>query len=260
MIFAVTNQKGGVGKTTTVLNLGVFLAKSNLRVLLVDSDPQANLTSGLGINFSRDENKPKTMYDLLIKGEHPLEIIMETRIENLSILPSEIELAGAEIEMVSSFSREAILKRALAKLQDSFDVILIDCPPSLGLLTVNGLVAADKVLIPVQAEYFALEGLGQLVNTINLIKNNLNSSLEIGGVVITMYDSRTNLSRDVRKEIADFFDEKLFKTAIPRNIKLSEAPSHGLSIDEYDSASKGASAYKEFAKEFLKRFALDNFA
>lgn len=257
MIFAVTNQKGGVGKTTTVLNLGSFLAKQNLSVLLVDIDPQANLTSGLGVNIRGKNESKKTIYDVIIKDEHPLEVVEKTRIQNVSILPSEIELAGAEIEMVSALSRETILKRAIDKIADSYDVVLIDCPPSLGLLTVNGLVAANEVIIPVQAEYFALEGLGQLINTINLVKSSLNPNLDIGGVIITMYDFRTNLSKDVKKEIQNFFEDSLFKTVIPRNIKLSEAPSHGLSIDEYDSSSKGAKAYRDLTKEFVTMFNLD---
>lgn len=255
MIFAVTNQKGGVGKTTTVLNLGTFLAMQNYSVLLIDIDPQANLTSGLGVDL-RDVKDRKTVYDVLIKDIHPIEAIIETRIPNLKLLPSEIELAGAEVEMVGSFSRENILKRALDKLDESFDVVLIDCPPSLGLLTVNGLVSADKVLIPVQAEYFALEGLGQLINTINLVRSSLNNGLDIGGVIITMFDSRTNLSKDVRSEIENFFDDQLFKTIIPRNIKLSEAPSHGLSIEEYDAQSTGAQSYKNLMQEVEKRFGL----
>ncbi|BCX13717.1 MAG: sporulation initiation inhibitor protein Soj [Candidatus Dojkabacteria bacterium] len=253
MIFATTNQKGGVGKTTTVLNLGSYLASLGYRVLLIDIDPQANLTSGLGINLREVKEKP-TVYDVLIKNTDILSAVIKTRIPNLDLLPSEIELAGAEIEMVGAFSRENILKKAIDSVVDQYDLIFIDCPPSLGLLTINGLVAAQKVLIPVQAEYFALEGLGQLINTINLVKTNLNPNLEIGGVIITMFDNRTNLSKDVKQEIESFFDKKMFKTVIPRNIKLSEAPSHGLSIQEYDPNSTGAESYKKLAKELIKKF------
>lgn len=255
MIFATTNQKGGVGKTTTVLNLGAFLAHLGYKVLLIDIDPQANLTSGLGINLREIKDNP-TIYDVLIKNINPESAIVKSRIQNLDLLPSEIELAGAEIEMVGTFSRENILKRALDQVKDKYDLIFIDCPPSLGLLTINGLVTAQKVLIPVQAEYFALEGLGQLINTINLVKSSLNPTLEIGGVIITMFDTRTNLSKDVKKEIETFFDKKMFKTIIPRNIKLSEAPSHGLSIQEYDPNSNGAKSYRALAEELIKKFGL----
>jgi chromosome partitioning protein len=253
MIFATTNQKGGVGKTTTVLNVGAALASLNYKVLLIDIDPQANLTSGLGINTRELKEKP-TVYDVFIKNLEPSEAIIETRLQGLHLLPSKIELAGAEIEMVGAFSRESILKKAIEKIEANYDLVFIDCPPSLGLLTINGLVAAQKVLIPVQSEYFALEGLGQLINTINLVKSSLNHNLEIGGVIITMFDARTNLSKDVRREIEKFFENKMFKTIIPRNIKLSEAPSHGLSIQEYDSNSTGAISYQNLAKELIQKF------
>lgn len=260
MIFAVTNQKGGVGKTTTVLNIGVFLAIKEKRVLLIDIDPQANLSSGLGITHEPNEiedlnNKSyKTVYDLLVNRIPAKEVIQKTRIENLSIIPSGIELAGAEVELVGALSRENILKRSLEEIKDDFDYILIDCPPSLGLLTINSLVSSDQVLIPVQSEYFALEGLGQLINTIKLIKGSLNPSMDIGGVILTMYDNRTNLSRDVASEIEKYFDAKLFKSVIPRNIKLSEAPSHGLSIYEYARASAGGLAYENLTDEIIGRF------
>ncbi|MDQ6985908.1 MAG: AAA family ATPase [Candidatus Dojkabacteria bacterium] len=255
MILSISNQKGGVGKTTTTLNLAVFLANKGKKVLIVDIDPQANLTSGIGFTRDRDKDtKYKTTYDLLINKVDPNSIIKPTRVEHLDILPSGIELAGAEVEMVNSMSRETILKRALDIIKDDYDYILIDCPPSLGLITINGHVASDKVLIPVQAEYFALEGLGQLINTIKLVKENLNSQLDIGGVVLTMFDTRTNLSKDIAAELQNFFGEKLFDTIVPRNIRLSEAPSHGLSIFEYDPESTGAKAYERLTEEIIKRF------
>jgi len=260
MIFAVTNQKGGVGKTTTVLNLGVFLAVKGKRVLLIDIDPQSNLTSGLGLlhepNAIEDLNNKdyKTIYDLLVNKASAKDVIKTTRIENLSIIPSGIELAGAEVELVGALSRENILKKALDPVKDDYDYVLIDCPPSLGLLTINSLVAADKVLIPVQSEYFALEGLGQLVNTITLIKGSLNQVMEIGGVILTMYDNRTNLSKDVAGEIEKYFNTKLFKSIIPRNVRLSEAPSHGLSIYEFARTSAGGLAYENLTDEIIERF------
>jgi len=260
MIFTVTNQKGGVGKTTTVLNLGVYLAVKGQRVLLIDADPQANLTSGLGINHEPNalnevsNSKFKTIYDLLVNQVDAKEIKQKTRIPNLDIIPSGIELAGAEVELVSALSRENILKKALEKEQNNYDFIIIDCPPSLGLLTINGLVAANQVLIPVQSEYYALEGLGQLINTIKLIKSNLNSEMNIGGVILTMFDSRTNLSKDVESELKKYFQDNLFQNIIPRNIKLSEAPSHGLSIYEYAPFSAGGLAYEKLAEEILKKF------
>lgn len=263
MILAVTNQKGGVGKTTTVLNIGVYLAVKGKKVLLVDIDPQSNLTSGLGLqegsiaDETKTEVERKTIYDVLINKVDPKEIIKETRIPNLNVLPSGIELAGAEVEMVNAMSRENILKKALSSIEKNYDFVLIDCPPSLGLLTINGLVSADGILIPVQSEYFALEGLGQLMNTVKLIKNNLNFDLEIGGVILTMYDNRTNLSRDVTHEIRKFFTSKVFETVIPRNIKLSEAPSRGLSIYEYAPSSSGAQAYDKLTDEIIRRFDSD---
>lgn len=258
MILAITNQKGGVGKTTTVLNTGVYLASKGKKVLLVDIDPQSNLTSGLGMKSSvTDENgqpNAKTIYDVLVNKESVSKVILQTRIENLHIVPSVIELAGAEVELVSSMSRENILKKALEPVAKDYDFVLIDCPPSLGLLTINGLVAANNVIIPVQSEYFALEGLGQLINTIRLIRTNLNSTMDIGGVVLTMYDPRTNLSKDVTKEIKEHFGTKVFDSVIPRNVKLSEAPSHGLSIFEYEPSSTGGLAYEKLAEEIIRRF------
>lgn len=263
MILAVTNQKGGVGKTTTVLNLGVYLAVKGQKTLLIDIDPQSNLTSGLGVKneiLSKENmtgEEPKTIYDVLVNKEPAEAAIVPTRIKNLDMIPCTIELAGAEVELVGSLSRENILKRAIEKVSKDYDFVVIDCPPSLGLLTLNGLVAAHNVLIPVQSEYYALEGLGQLINTIKLIKNNLNSSMDVGGVILTMYDTRTNLSKDVMKETQNFFGDKVFKSVIPRNIKLSEAPSHGLSIHEYAPTSAGALAYEELAEEVIKRFRKD---
>lgn len=253
MIFSVTNQKGGVGKTTTVLNVGVFLAIKGKKVLLIDSDPQSNLTSGLGVRDPQEEEF-KNIYDVLVNKLSVKEVIRKTRIENLDVLPSGIELAGAEVELVGAMSRENILKNALKEVYDAYDYILIDSPPSLGLLTINSLVACDFVLIPVQAEYFALEGLGQLVNTVKLIKANLNPNMEIGGVILTMFDYRTNLSKDVAGELANFFQTKVFKTVIPRNIKLSEAPSHGLSIYEFAPVSSGGQAYQNLTDEIIERF------
>jgi chromosome partitioning protein len=258
MIIAITNQKGGVGKTTTVLNIGAYLAVRGKKVLVVDIDPQANLTSGLGANQQIDTSNQKinklTTYDVLINKKNVSEVVIKSNLSNLDILPSGIELAGAEVELVSSLSRENILKRALDTVRESYDFILIDCPPSLGLLTINGLVAADQIIIPVQSEYFALEGLGQLMNTIKLIKSTLNPTLDIGGVILTMYDNRTNLSKDVTTEIQSFFSNKVFNTIIPRNVKLSEAPSRGLSIYEYAPYSTGALAYEKLTDEIIKRF------
>ncbi len=253
MILAITNQKGGVGKTTTVLNVGVFLAQKGKKVLLVDIDPQSNLTSGIGLG--QDENR-KTTYDFLVNNIDFKKVITPTRVENLHIAPSGMELAGAEVELVSTLSRENILKRGLESVHKEYDYVLIDCPPSLGLLTVNGLVAAHQVLIPVQSEYFALEGLGQLINTIKLVKESLNPSMDIGGVVLTMYDSRTNLSRDVAAEMtnSEYLKDKIFQTIIPRNIRLSEAPSRGLSVQEYAPFSAGAFAYEQLAEEIINRF------
>lgn len=263
MILAVTNQKGGVGKTTTVLNLGVYLAVKKQKVLLIDIDPQSNLTSGLGVKSDIEEREKlsneslKNIYDVLVNKEPAENAVLHTRIDGLDIIPCSIELAGAEVELVGSLSRESILKKAIEKVSHNYDFVLIDCPPSLGLLTINGLVAAHNVLIPVQSEYYALEGLGQLINTVTLIKNNLNSGMDVGGVILTMYDTRTNLSKDVTRETQNFFGEKVFNSVIPRNIKLSEAPSHGLSIYEYAPTSAGGVAYEELAGEVIRRFKKD---
>lgn len=259
MIFTVSNQKGGVGKTTTALNLATYLADAGKKVLLIDLDPQANLTSGLGMGRSmkqHDESQEKrqTIYDIIL-GDCELEDgIVNTKQKNLDLIPSSIDLAGAEVELVGALSRETILQNALKNVEDKYDYIFIDCPPSLGILPINAFVASDFVLIPVQCEYFALEGLSQLMNTINLIKNRLNQRLEIGAVVLTMFDVRTNLSKQVADEIRNFFKDKVMSQVIPRNIKLAESPSFGKSIMEYDSSSAGADAYQKLAKEFLQKF------
>ena len=247
-IIAVANQKGGVGKTTTSVNLSSLLAKKGKKVVLLDADPQGNATSGLGV----DKNVEKSLYDVLV-NEEPVENTLQDTIEkNLKICPSNVNLAGAEVELVSQMSREHRLKEQLDQIKDKYDYIFIDCPPSLGLITLNSFTAADSVLIPVQCEYYALEGLGQLINTINLVKKHLNKSLEIEGAVLTMYDIRTNLSNQVVKEVKKYFDDNVYKTVIPRNVRLSEAPSFGMPITTYDPKSKGARSYEKLAKEFLK--------
>lgn len=247
-IIAVANQKGGVGKTTTTVNLSTILATKGKKVLLMDTDPQGNATSGLGVNNDVEFSS----YDILV-GDTSFEgVIQETSIKNLKVCPSNINLAGAEVELVSMMSREQRLKEKIDVIKDDYDFILIDCPPSLGLITLNAFTASDSVLIPVQCEYFALEGLGQLLNTVNLVKKHLNKSLAIEGALLTMYDIRTNLSNQVVKEVKKFFNDKVYKTVIPRNVRLSEAPSYGMPITIYDPKSKGAKSYEKFAKEFMK--------
>ena len=247
-IISVANQKGGVGKTTTTVNLSTILAKKGKKVLLIDTDPQGNATSGLGVS----KDVELSVYDILIGDTEFDETLQETAIKNLKVCPSNISLAGAEVQLVSMMSREQRLKTKLDKIKDQYDYILIDCPPSLGLVTLNAFTASDSVLIPVQCEYFALEGLGQLLNTVNLVKKHLNKNLEIEGALLTMYDARTNLSNQVVKEVKKYFEEKVYKTVIPRNVRLSEAPSYGMPISLYDPRSKGAKAYEKFAKELLK--------
>ncbi len=247
-IVSIANQKGGVGKTTTAVNLSTIIAKKGKKVLLIDADPQGNATSGLGI----DKNVELSTYDILVNDTTIDEVIMKTSIKNLTICPSNISLAGAEVELVSMMSREQRLKEKLEPVKDYFDYIFIDCPPSLGLVTLNSFTASNSVLIPVQCEYFALEGLGQLLNTVNLVKKHLNKEIEIEGALLTMYDIRTNLSNQVVKEVKKYFDNKVYKTVIPRNVRLSEAPSYGMPITVYDPRSKGAKSYIKFAKEFLK--------
>jgi len=258
MIISVTNQKGGVGKTTTAINLGTALSVCGKKILLVDLDPQANLTSGLGLIDRPDKHGEgrKTMYELITDNAQIKEVIFPSKYKNLFVLPSSIDLAAAEIELVNTLSREMILQSLLNQIVEDYDMILIDCPPSLGILTINALTASDEVYIPVQAEYFALEGLGQLIKTINLVKKRLNPTLSVGGVIITMYDSRTKLSKEVAKEIQSFFNDKVFNTVIPRNINLSEAPSHGKGILDYASNSKGAQAYNNLAKEIISKYNL----
>lgn len=245
-VLAIVNQKGGVGKSTTAVNLSANLAADGRRILLVDLDPQANATSGLGMN---NDARERNVYQALLGSTPTVELIQRTLWPNLDVLCSSIDLAGAEIELVSALSRETKLKKALAPLKGSYDMIIIDCPPSLGLLTLNALVAADQFIVPVQCEYYALEGLGKLMSTIDLVRNDLNPELRIAGAVMTMYDGRTNLSRQVVNEVAKYFGDKMFRTLVPRSIRLSEAPSYGQPITVYDPSSKGAIAYKELALE-----------
>lgn len=247
-VIAVANQKGGVGKTTTAVNLGACLANLGKRVLLVDIDPQGNTTSGIGINKA---DVKYCIYDVIINDVHIEEAVLPTVVNNLSLLPATIQLAGAEIELVPTISREVRLRRAIQTMRPSYDYILIDCPPSLGLLTVNALTAADSVLIPIQCEYYALEGLSQLLNTIRLVQKHLNTSLEVEGVVLTMLDARTNLGLQVIEDVKKFFRDKVYQTVIPRNVRLSEAPSHGRPIIYYDPKSKGAETYTDLAKEVI---------
>lgn len=247
-IIAIVNQKGGVGKTTTSINLSACLAHIGKKVLLIDIDPQSNTTSGLGIDKHVIET---SVYDVLINDTDIKNTIIDTKIDNLKICPSNIQLAGAEIELVPMISREMRLKSALEDIKESYDFIIMDCPPSLGLLTLNALTAADSVLVPIQCEYYALEGLSQLMSTINLIKKHLNKRLEVEGVVLTMYDPRTNLSIQVVEEVRKHFNSKVYRTIIPRNVRLSEAPSFGLPIILYDEKSKGSEAYLNLAEEVI---------
>ena len=245
---AICNQKGGVGKTTTAINLAVYLALSGKIVLLIDIDPQGNATSGLGIN---KHNIKTSIYDLMIDEIDPRPVVINTGINGLSLIPSTISLTGAEVELVGIMGREYRLKKVLSPILQEYDFIIIDCPPSLGLLTVNALAAANAVLIPIQCEYYALEGLSQLVTTVNLVKENLNSNLDIEGVLLTMADFRTNLTNEVIKEVRNFFKGKVYDTVIPRNIRLTEAPGFGKPIAFYDKNSIGAQKYQNFVNELL---------
>ena len=247
-IIAVANQKGGVGKTTTAITLSAMLAKKNKKIMLIDADPQGNATSGLGI----EKQMEKSVYEVLVEETTIKETLQQSNVKNLEVCPSNINLAGAEVELVSMMSREHRLKEKLEEIEKEYDYIIIDCPPSLGLITLNAFTAADSVLIPIQCEYYALEGLGQLINTINLVKKHLNKELEIEGALLTMYDIRTNLSNQVVKEVKKYFEDKVYKSVIPRNIKLSEAPSYGMPITIYDPMSKAAKSYDKIVKEFLK--------
>jgi len=248
-IICIANQKGGVGKTTTAVNLSACLAVAEYPVLLVDIDPQANTTSGLGIDAKKIK---KSIYHVLIKGLDIDDVIIKTELQYLDLLPSNQDLVGAEIELVPALSRERILDGILPKVKDRYKYVFIDCPPSLGLLTLNAMTAADSVLIPIQCEYYALEGLSQLLNTIRLVQKHLNNRLEIEGVLLTMFDGRLNLSRQVAEDVKRFFDKKVYKTIVTRNVRISEAPSFGKPIILYDAVSTGAENYMSLAEEFLK--------
>ena len=249
-IIAIANQKGGVGKTTTAINLSACLSEMGQRVLTIDIDPQGNTTSGLGVDKNEAEN---SVYDLLLEECSIEECIIETEIENQSLIPSNVNLAGAEIELIGVEEKEYILRRETKKVRDQYDFIVIDCPPSLNMLTVNALTAADTVLVPIQCEYYALEGLSQLIRTIELVQERLNPDLEIEGVVFTMYDARTNLSLQVVENVKGYLHQNIYKTIIPRNVRLAEAPSHGLPINLYDTKSAGAESYRLLAEEVLHK-------
>ena len=248
-VIAIANQKGGVGKTTTAVNLSACMATKGKKILLIDIDPQGNASSGLGKN---KKDIKLSIYDVLINDEDINNTLQDTCVEGLKLCPSSIQLAGAEVELVSMISRENRLKKALEPIRDQYDFIIIDCPPSLGLVTLNSLTASNTILVPIQCEYYALEGLGQLMNTVNLVQRHLNPNLDVEGVVLTMYDARTNLSMQVVEEVKKHFRNKVYRTLIPRNVRLSEAPSYGLPIILYDERSKGAECYLDLAEEVIE--------
>jgi len=253
-VVSIANQKGGVGKTTTSVNLATVLALKGKKVLMIDADPQGNATSGLGSNKEQE----LSTYDLLIEDDVKVEdVIVKSQVKRLDLIPSNINLAGAEIQLTALISREYRLRTKIDEIKDKYDFVIIDCPPSLGLITLNALTASDSVLIPVQCEYFALEGLGELIKTINIVKMSTNKSLTIEGALLTMYDARTNLSNQVVTEVTKYFGTKVYKNVIPRNVKLSEAPSYGVPITLYDPRSKGAKSYEKFAKEFIANNRID---
>lgn len=249
-IIAVANQKGGVGKTTTSINLSACLAEAGQRVLVVDVDPQGNTTSGLGVDKNNVEN---TIYEMMLGECTVEECILKNVLENLDVMPSNVNLAGAEIDLIGVDEREYILQKAMAQVKDKYDFVIVDCPPSLSMLTVNAMTASDTVLVPIQCEYYALEGLSQLIHTINLVKQRLNPDLEMEGVVFTMYDARTNLSLQVVENVKENLKQTIYKTIIPRNIRLAEAPSHGIPINLYDPKSAGAESYRLLADEVIHR-------
>ena len=247
-IISIANQKGGVGKTTTAINMSTILAKRGKKVLFIDADPQGNGTSGLGVN----KEQKFSIYDVLIEDIEVENTLQKTQVKNLDLCPSNMNLAGAEVQLVSMEVREYRLKTKLNNIRDKYDFIIIDCPPSLGLITLNAFTASNSVLIPVQCEYYALEGLGQLLNTVELVRKHMNKDFKVEGALLTMYDARTNLSNQVVKEVKRYFEDKVYKNVIPRNVKLSEAPSYGMPITLYDPRSKGAKSYEKFTREFLK--------